>query len=43
MDMFMLTIYMLVWPVVVGGTLYVIARAFFREWIECRREGRSII
>lgn len=39
----MLTVYVLIWPVIVAGTLTVIVRAFFRDWITARREGRSII
>lgn len=38
-----LTIYVLVWPVVVAGVLFVIARAFFRELWQAKREDRSII
>ncbi|MEE1620381.1 putative transporter small subunit [Zafaria sp. Z1313] len=43
MEAFWLTVYVLVWPVVVAGTLAVIARAFFREWAEARRNGRDLI
>ncbi|MCH1882359.1 putative transporter small subunit [Agrococcus sp. ARC_14] len=38
-----LTIYFLVWPVIVAGVLFVICRAFFREMREAKREGRPII
>lgn len=38
-----MTIYVLVWPVIVAGTLFVIVRAFVRDWREARKEGRSII
>ncbi|WP_234946175.1 putative transporter small subunit [Agrococcus sp. Marseille-P2731] len=38
-----LTIYVLMWPVVVAGVLFVIARSFFRELREAKREGRPII
>lgn len=38
-----LTAYVLVWPVIVGSTLYVIARGFFRELLEAKREGKQII
>lgn len=38
-----LTIYMLVWPVIVAGVLFVIARGFFRELRQAKREGRPII
>lgn len=39
----LLTLYVLIWPVIVAGTLFVICRAFFREWREAKREGRDII
>lgn len=38
-----LTIYVLMWPILVGGTMFVIARGFFKEWAQARREGRMII
>jgi len=38
-----LTFYVLMWPVLVAGCMYVIARGFFKEWAEARREGRTII
>ena len=38
-----LTIYVLVWPALVAGVLFVISRAFIAEWREARREGRDII
>lgn len=38
-----LTFYILIWPVIVAGVLAVIARAFFGEMREARREGRSMI
>lgn len=38
-----LTIYFLIWPVLVAGMMYVIARGFFKDWAEARREGRMII
>ncbi|GAA1632132.1 putative transporter small subunit [Leucobacter chromiireducens] len=39
----LLTLYVLIWPVLVAGTLTVIVRAFLTEWLAARREGRSII
>ncbi|RZT68580.1 putative transporter small subunit [Leucobacter luti] len=39
----LLTVYVLVWPVIVAGTLTVIVRAFFADWRQARREGRPII
>lgn len=38
-----LTSYVLIWPVIVAGTLFVILRAFTRDWREARRQGRGII
>ena len=43
MDIFLMTVYMLVWPVIVVGTLVVIIRAFVKDAREARREGRQII
>ncbi|MDT0158481.1 putative transporter small subunit [Microbacterium sp. ARD32] len=38
-----LTAYLLVWPVIVLGTLAVIVRAFVKEARAAKAEGRSII
>lgn len=38
-----LTFYLLMWPVLVAGIMFVIARGFFKEWAQARREGRMII
>lgn len=38
-----LTAYMLVWPVIVAGTLTVIVRAFAKEVRQAKAENRSII
>lgn len=38
-----LTIYFMMWPLVVAGIMFVIGRAFYREWAQARREGRTII
>ncbi|HWL99641.1 MAG TPA: putative transporter small subunit [Nocardioidaceae bacterium] len=43
METFLLTTYVLMWPVLVAMVLFVISRAFLREWAESRREGRPII
>ena len=43
MTTFWLTVYVLVWPVIVAGVLVQISRAFFRDWRQSRKEGRSII
>lgn len=39
----LLTIYVLMWPVLVAVILFVIAKGFFTDWREARKEGRSII
>jgi len=38
-----LTAYVLVWPVIVAGTLAVIVRAFVKEAKKAKAERRSII
>ena len=38
-----LTIYFLVWPVIVASVLLVICRGFLRELRQAKREGRPII
>ncbi len=43
MSIFWLTVYVLIWPVIVGGTLVVIVRAFWKEWRQARSEGRGMI
>lgn len=43
MEPMILTVYMLMWPVIVAGTLFVIARAFLREWRQSRREDRTMV
>jgi len=43
MEGFILTAYVLVWPVVVIGVLTVIVRAFVKDAREAKQEGRQII
>lgn len=43
MEITLLTIYFLVWPVIVAAVLFYIARGFFADWREARREGRRLI
>lgn len=43
MENVLLTAYVMVWPVIVTGTLFVIVRAFVRELRKAKAEGRSII
>lgn len=38
-----LTAYVLVWPVIVAGTLTVIVRAFVKEAKQAKAEDRSVI
>lgn len=38
-----LTLYVLIWPVLVTVILAVICRAFFRDWLESRRNGEDLI
>ncbi|MBB4735974.1 putative transporter small subunit [Micrococcus cohnii] len=38
-----LTVYLLMWPVLVLGVLIAIASAFAKEWRQARREGRMMI
>lgn len=39
----MLTTYVLMWPVIVSGVLFVLCRGFIAEWLLARKEGRDII
>lgn len=43
MPVWLLTVYVLMWPVVVAGIIVVISRAFIGEWMTARKEGRDII
>ncbi|SEE92463.1 putative transporter small subunit [Ruania alba] len=38
-----LTLYVLVWPVIVAGTLFVIVRSFTKEARAAKRESRTMI
>ncbi|WP_307792293.1 putative transporter small subunit [Streptomyces verrucosisporus] len=38
-----LSTYILIWPVIVAVVLFVVGRAFYCEWAEARRDGRSLI
>lgn len=42
-EVILLTAYVLVWPLIVVGALFVIVRAFIKDWLEAKREGRQII
>lgn len=43
MSVFFLVLYVLIWPVIVAGTLFYIARAFFSEWKEARKRGERLV
>ncbi|WBU59643.1 putative transporter small subunit [Paracoccus albus] len=38
-----LTIYTLIWPLIVAGVLFVLVSAFWKEWRKGRSKGRSLI
>jgi len=38
-----LTLYVLMWPVIVAVILFLIARGFFRDVAEAKKEGRPVI
>ncbi|WP_237759986.1 putative transporter small subunit [Arthrobacter alpinus] len=43
MSVFFLTLYVLVWPVIVVGVIYVLGKALWQEIREAKREGRPLI
>lgn len=43
MTTFFLSLYVLIWPVIVAAVLVIIARAFFKELREARDRGEQII
>ena len=43
MSPILLTIYVLIWPVIVAGVLAVLVRGFLKEAAEAKRDGASII
>ncbi len=43
MSTFWLTTYVLVWPVIVAGTLFYITRAFFLELRETRARREDVV
>ena len=38
-----LTAYVLIWPVIVAFVLYFLGRGFVKDWLQARKDGRSII
>ncbi len=43
METLLLTIYVLMWPVIVAGTLFALCRGFVKDWLQARRDGERII
>ncbi|HIY66638.1 MAG TPA: putative transporter small subunit [Candidatus Agrococcus pullicola] len=43
METIALTAYVLMWPVLVAGVIGVIARGFFRDWRQSRKDGKPLI
>lgn len=43
METFFLTLYVLMWPVIVAGVLWTLCKGFIKDWWTSRKEGRSII
>jgi hypothetical protein len=39
----MLTVYVLMWPVIVAGVLFGIVRAFSQEAREAKRQGKDMV
>ncbi|MCK0092740.1 putative transporter small subunit [Rhodococcus sp. F64268] len=38
-----LTIYVLIWPLLVALVLLVLGRGFAKEWLESRRNGEDLV
>ncbi|WP_229729435.1 putative transporter small subunit [Agaricicola taiwanensis] len=38
-----LTVYVLIWPLLVAGVLFALASAFIREWRQAKSEGSSLV
>ncbi|MFM1721897.1 MULTISPECIES: putative transporter small subunit [Rhodococcus] len=43
MNAVVLTAYVLIWPVLVAATLFVITRGAVREWVAARRSGEDLV
>lgn len=43
MSPIVLTAYVLIWPILVAGVLFVLVRSFAREWRQARKEGRTLV
>ncbi|GAB3263145.1 putative transporter small subunit [Arthrobacter pigmenti] len=43
METVFLTIYVLMWPVIVGGILWTVCEGFVKDLLLSRKEGRPII
>lgn len=38
-----LTVYVLMWPVIVAGVLFFLVGGFIKDWRKARKEGQRII
>lgn len=43
MNTAVLTVYVLIWPVLVAATLFVITRGVIREWVTARKSGKTVV
>ncbi|CAM3032430.1 MAPEG family protein [Prescottella defluvii] len=43
MNTVFLTVYVLIWPILVAATLFVITRGAVREWADARRTGKDLV
>jgi hypothetical protein len=43
MATFFLTLYVLIWPLIVAVTLFAICKGFLKDWREARQEGRTLV
>ena len=43
METILLTVYVLIWPIIVAGVLWILCSALIKDWSEARKAGRSII
>ena len=42
MEIILLTVYVLIWPIIVAGVLWIICSAFLKDWIQARKEGPEL-
>lgn len=43
METILLTLYVLVWPVIVLAVMLLLVKGFVADWREARREGRTLL